>query len=330
MSLSKKLLSRQKDEIECVYADLDCQEIESICDFLLEKKSDSTIYFTGIGKSFNQAKHTSDMLKSLGFRSHILHPIDSLHGDLGALDPGDIVFLYSKSGKTKELMELVFFLKQLSITLIGVFCSEKATLSDYCQRTLILPCGKELDNQFDLVPTTSVISYLIFCNLLVGTIMEKMNINLETYGTNHPSGAIGQKIWLKVEDIMYQPEEICQKDRSSSLLETMIEMSSKRVGYCLIINSSDNNKLEGIVSDGDIRRYLIINQRSNIDIREIKIETLENKNPQTINQKAKITDLVHLINSEKKLSVGLPVVDDNDILVGFIDNKALIKFRHLL
>jgi arabinose-5-phosphate isomerase len=329
MSLTKQLLERQKHETECIYQEMDCQKIEELVDLLLKHKETSTIYFTGIGKSFNQAKHTSDLLKSIGFKSHTLHPIDSLHGDLGTLSSGDIIFLYSKSGKTKELIELIFFLKQMPVHLIGVFCQPNSKLEKDCHQTLILPCGKELDYNFDLVPTTSVISYLVFCNLMVATLMNKMNIQLETYGTHHPAGAIGQKIWLRVEDIMYHIDDVCRITGDKTLLETMIEMSSKHVGYCLIVNPDNNSLLEGIVSDGDIRRFLTANNETNF--KEIQIRTLENKNPKTINAKTKVADLGNWVDKErKKLNVGLPVINDKNHLVGFIDNKKLVGYLQLL
>lgn len=331
MSLSKQLLETQKQETECIYQEMDCQKIEELSDLLLKHKETSTIYFTGIGKSFNQAKHTSDLLKSIGFKSHILHPIDSLHGDLGTLSEGDIIFLFSKSGKTKELVELIFYLKQMPIHLIGVFCHPNSKLGNDCHQTVILPCGKELDYNFDLVPTTSVISYLIFCNLLVATLMNKMKIQLETYGTHHPAGAIGQKIWLKVEDIMYPLDDLCRITGDKTLLETMIEMSSKHVGYCLIINPNNQSLLEGIVSDGDIRRYLTSPSQTNINLNNIQIQELANQNPKTIMAKTKVADLGNWLDKErKKLNVGLPVIDENKQLVGFIDNKKLVDYRQLL
>ncbi len=329
MSLSRQLLEKQKEETECIYQKMDCQKIEELSDLLIKNKEDSTIYFTGIGKSYNMAKHTSDLLKSIGFKSHTLHPINSLHGDLGTLTKNDIIFIYSKSGGTKELIELVFFLKQMPVYLIGIFCQFNSKLEKYCHQSLILPCGKELDYNFDMVPTTSIISYLVFCNLLVATLMNKMDINIEKYGINHPAGAIGQKIWLKIEDIMYSLDDICRITRDKSLLETMIQMSSKHVGYCLIVNQNDDTILEGIVSDGDIRRWLTNNPLCNLD--KIDISVLENTHPKTIHYKTKLTELGNLIDKERKtLNVGLPVIDDSNKLVGFIDNKKLVDYRQLL
>jgi len=157
-----------------------------------------------------------------------------------------------------------------------------------------------------------------------------MNIDIETYGTNHPAGSIGQKIWLKIEDIMYSLDNICCITRDKSLLETMIQMSNKHVGYCLIVNQNDNTILEGIVSDGDIRRWITDNP-THYNLNNINISILENKNPKTIHYKTKLTDLRHLIDKERKiLNVGLPVIDNSNKLVGFIDNKKLIDYNQLL
>lgn len=329
--LVQKLLLYQKVEIDIFFKNLETRKIEELIDKILEiKVNNKSIYFSGVGKSLNMAKHTADMLRSLGVSAHLLHPLEALHGDLGTLNPDDLVILYSKSGKTKELEELAFFLNKMKINIIGVFCdpsSLEGNIAKFTNIIIILPCGKELDNDFDLVPTVSILCYLMFCNLLVGGILKKTQMNIEEYGIHHPSGNIGQKVWLTVKDIMLNINEICQISSKSTLIDAMDAMIGSRSGYCLIIQ---DKKLCGMISDGDIRRYmkLAYQKKENINF-EMEIKHLMTHNPTTISENFKISDMIEVINKNKSLSIGIPVKNSLNELIGFIDSKTLLKYCHL-
>ena len=154
------------------------------------------------------------------------------------------------------------------------------------------------------------------------------------YGKNHPSGNIGQRIWLTVKDIMYQPEDICIINSTAKLLDCMLQMTNYRSGYAIVI---DEEKIIGILSDGDIRRYLTNNVHDSgqdgkihkeVDL-NISIRVLLNTAPTTINQDERIMDIIEKINNNKSLSIGMPVVDDKHKLVGFIYNKLLVKYGNI-
>lgn len=322
----ENLLEQQKKEVDTFFEQLDTVEIEKMVNILHQLKTkNKSIYFTGVGKSLNIAKHTSDILRSIGLSAHVLHPTESLHGDLGVLNKGDLVIFYSKSGKTKELEELSFYLKKMKIDMIGVFCKiSDSLLYRAMNQVIILPCGQELDNGFDLVPTTSVVGYIVFCNLLTAGLLKTMDLGLEEYGVHHPSGTIGQKVWLLVKDVMYSLDDVCCVNSNSSLIEVMKKMISCRTGYCLVI---DNDQLMGIISDGDIRRYVIDHHQDlNINVKKLMIV-----NPITVQENLKVSEVIEKINKNKSLSIGLPVLDQNkEKIVGFLDSKLLLKYHHLL
>lgn len=324
-----ELLSKQRAAIDVFFDNLDTDIIKEVMDKLIEKKQNrNVIYWSGVGKSYNIASHSADMIKSMGFTSFPLKPVEALHGDMGALNPGDMVIIYSKSGNTQELVSFMVHLTKMDVDVYGVFCNPKAKLAQYCTRTIILPCGKELDNDFDLVPTTSIIGFILFVNLLVSYYLKSQQVDIFQYGKNHPSGNIGQRIWFTVKDIMYSQEDVCVIKPNSKLVDCMLSMTSCRTGYAVIV---DNDEIHGIVSDGDIRRYLtkkVDGDNSAVDL-NISIDLLKNSCPTVICEDTRIMDMVELINGNKGLSVGIPVVDKDKKFVGFIDNKILVKYGNV-
>lgn len=326
------ILIKQRQAVDVFFDNLDISYVEHVMQKIIEKRQNhNVIYWTGVGKSYNIASHSADMLKSMGFTSFALKPVEALHGDMGAINKGDLIIVYSKSGNTQELVSFMVHLNKLDVEVYGIFCNPKAKLSQYCNKVIVLPCGKELDNDFDLVPTTSIISFILFVNMLVSYYLRSQKIDIFQYGKNHPSGNIGKRIWFTVKDIMYQLEDICIIDPTAKLLDCMLQMTSYRSGYAVVV---DDTKIVGILSDGDIRRYLTKNVHDagyddsvHKDVNlNIPISLLINEQPTTINHNERIMDIIEAINNNKSLSVGIPVVDDNNKFVGFIDNKLLVKY----
>ena len=322
------LVNKQKEAIDLFFDTLDTNILQEVATKLIQKKEENkVIYWSGIGKSYNIATHTADMWKSMGFQSFAIKPIEALHGDIGTMREGDIIFIYSKSGNTQELLSFMMHLNKIGVEVYGVFCSNKAKLAKYCHKVIVLPCGKELDNDFDLVPTTSMISFILFCNLLVSYYLKNQNINIYQYGKNHPSGNIGQRVWLTVADIMYNISDLCLISPETTLLQCMVEMTSKRTGYAIMTKDSH---IIGMISDGDIRRYITKHASNPDDINlNIPLEPLINHTPITTHPNETLRDLVTKVNQDKRLSVGLPVVDDDNNLLGFVDNKLLVKWGNI-
>lgn len=332
-----ELITKQKEAVDIFFDEINPDIVQKLVEKMITKNNNgNVIYWSGVGKSYNIALHSSDMLKSMGFASFTLKPIEALHGDIGVVRPGDMILIYSKSGNTPELIPFMMHLAKMDVDVYGVFCNNKAKLAKYCTNLILLPCGDELDNDFNLVPTTSIISFVLFCNLIVSYYLKSQNINIYQYGKNHPSGNIGQRVWLSVKDIMYHKEDICIVNKNVSLLDCMLQMTSKRTGYAIIVDNENkntdtkNNGFVGIMSDGDIRRYLTnhthtIETHKDVDL-NISIEPLVNTHPTMVNQNEKIRDIIDKINHNKALNIGIPVVDDDNNFVGFIDNKILVKY----
>lgn len=322
-----QLLIQHQTEIDTILRNVNIEKLQSLVEIFIDVNTKGNIiYWTGVGKSYNMANHTSDMLKSIGFRSFSIKPIEALHGDMGSIKSGDVVVAFSKSGNTAELRPFMIYLNKNNIDIYGVFCTSNGSLMQYCKDVVLLPCDKEIDNNFDLVPTTSMISFMIFCNLIVTYYLKVKNVKLMEYGQNHPSGNIGQRIYLQVKDIMYQMDDMCIIGMDESLLNCMIEMSSRKTGYAICVKNVNDtkHKVFGIVSDGDIRRY-ITSRKEDLNM-NIPVNKLMSVCPITINHNHKIYDIVNKLDFNSKMNIGLPVINDVSELMGFIDMKILIKY----
>ena len=301
----RDLLEMQKRELDRFYQEFDGNHLQGIVDRILATRGN--LYFTGVGKSGGMASHTADMLKSLGYHAFYLCPTNCLHGDLGSVRADDLVFLYSKSGNTDELMTMAPYLKKVGAHVVGVFCSQTAKLGRYCHEIVHLPCGRELDRGFNLVPTTSIACYVLFCNLIIGYILHHTQMSLEHYGKNHPSGQIGRSIWQTIEDIIIPLNQLCVIPPSTTLVECMLRMSSTHSGCALITDPEE--RLLGVLTDGDIRRFLTSHGfDASIEVGEICV-----RDPETITGLE--TRVGQLDLTTKKL---YPVVDAHGQLLGLV------------
>lgn len=232
------------------------------------KDCSGIIYTSGIGKSENIACHLANLLKSISIKSFFLNTINSTHGDMGTICYNDIIILFSKSGKTKELIEIIPFLKQRNCYIIGICNDVDNTFANECNYNLILPFKKEITGELNKIPSNSYMSHLLFINIIVGEL--KKNINLDQYKQNHPAGSIGTQLKKIADYIIVDFPKIILKD-NIKLHDILLEMTKYKIGCCFFVD--ENNILLGILTDGDIRRLLI----NNDNLKEINFNII-NKN----------------------------------------------------
>ncbi len=226
------------------------------------------IYFMGVGKSGNVAKHFADTLKCISINSFYLDVVNSLHGDIGTINNKDIVIMISKSGKTKELIDLISFLKERNVYLIGLCCDNNSIFEKECNLTIKTPFNTEISGNINYIPTNSIMSHILFINILVS--MLKDSINLDMYKNNHPAGNIGIKV-KKIKDKLIKkfPKKVIS-DTGLSLNEILLDMTKYSIGFMTFVDTNDN--LLGVLSDGDIRRLAIKKEVSLINFENINKE----------------------------------------------------------
>ena len=297
-----KVIKKIYSELNYNINKLNLNKVGQLADLIKNHKHN--IYITGIGKSKNMAIHMSEVLKSVSINSFYLDATSALHGDIGPLDKNDILILFSKSGNTKELMCLMPFLKKREVHTIGITCDEKSKFDNFCDQVINLPMRNELCNTIQSIPTNSCMVQLIFINILIAYISEEFDIN--KYKNNHPAGTIGKSL-KTVGDCLSKEFPLIKivKNENISLMNVLLEMTKYSIGCCVFVD--ENNKIIGILLDGDIRRLHL----KDITKSTITIEDL-NKNY------VKETDKNKFIYELEKKHKFIPFVE-NDIIKGLID-----------
>jgi arabinose-5-phosphate isomerase len=209
------------------------------------------VVVTGIGKSAIIAQKIVATLNSTGTPSMFLHASEAMHGDLGMLLKEDIVICISKSGNSPEIKVLVPLLKRFGNTLIGMTADINSFLGKESHHVLHAHVDAEACPN-NLAPTNSTTAQLVLGDALAVCLMEMRNFKREDFAIYHPGGALGKKLLLRVKD-MLDTTHAPQVDPDASIKKVIMEISEKRLGVTAVI---ENNKVIGIITDGDIRRML--------------------------------------------------------------------------
>lgn len=278
------------------------------------------LFFTGVGKSGVIARKIVTTLTSLGTRAVYLSAQDALHGDVGVVSQGDLVFLLSKSGESDELIHLCPALRNKNAFLIAVVSQPSSRLSKACDFSFILPRLKELC-PFDLIPTTSTLSQLIFGDILAISLMRLKGISLDDFLQNHPGGRIGRQELLHVSDLMVQEDRLPKVLGKTPVVDTLHELSSKQCGCLFIVD--EGGHLLGIFTDGDLRRAI---QKYNQEVFSKPIEALMTRTPRSISPKEKAKEAMRRMEEDQKRPITvLAVVDDQTRLIGALRLHDLIQ-----
>jgi arabinose-5-phosphate isomerase len=225
----------------------------------------------------------------------------------------------SKSGETEELLNLLPFIKRRKVKLASIVSNPNSRLAKTSDLSMYLPLQKELC-PFDLAPTTSTAIQLIFGDILAVALMNKKQFSLEDYILTHPAGAIGKKMTLVVQDLMLKGEQVPISTQEAPLSQAIIELSNKRCG-CLLIVDKDSN-LEGIFTDGDLRRAL---QSQGPQVLEKTLGELMTPSAITVDQDHLAWDVLKMMQKDpKKWVMVCPVVSDKKV-VGIIRMHDIIQ-----
>ncbi|WP_396195189.1 SIS domain-containing protein [Flavobacterium sp.] len=268
---------------------------------------------TGIGKSAIIAQKIVATLNSTGTPSLFLHASEAIHGDLGMVQPGDVVISISKSGNSPEIKVLVPLLKRFGNKLIAITGNTTSFLgkeADYVLNTYVE--SEACPN--NLAPTNSTTAQLVMGDALAVCLMEMRQFTAEDFAKYHPGGALGKKLLLRVGDMLDTTHKpVVAPD--ANIKTVIMEISEKRLGVTAVV---DNNKVIGIITDGDIRRMLNKTET---------ITGLTAKDIMTINPKRiKSTDLVSdALNILEDFSITQLMVIDQDEYKGIIHLHDILK-----
>lgn len=259
------------------------------------------VVVTGIGKSAIIAQKIVATFNSTGTPSLFLHAAEAIHGDLGMVQPGDVVICISKSGNSPEIKVLAPLLKRFGNVLIGMTASKTSFLAKESDFVLHAYVESEADPN-NLAPTNSTTAQLVLGDALAVCLIEMRQFKSEDFAKYHPGGALGKKLLLRVGDMLdgtHRP--IISPD--CSIGKAIVEISEKRLGVTAVV---DNNRVVGIITDGDIRRML--NNHDNIA--GLTAKDIMTHNPKMIKSTDMAIDALHTL--EDFAITQLVVVDEGE------------------
>lgn len=277
-------------------------------------KCKGKVIVTGMGKSGIIAQKIVATFNSTGTYSIFMHSADSIHGDLGVVKEDDVVILISKSGDTNEVKQLIPIFKNLKIKIISILGDMKSELARV-SNIAIDASVKEEACPHNLAPTSSTTTALVIGDAMAVALLRKSGFSKEDFANYHPGGNLGKKLLLKVEDIMTKGKDIPIVSKNAGLKDVIYMISSKRLGCTCV---TENNTLLGMITDGDIRRYL---ERS-LDIKNITAEKLMNKKPKKINKNMLAVRALEEMELNKITQL---VVTDGSKLSGIIHMHRLVE-----
>ncbi len=253
-------------------------------------KSNGRVIVTGIGKSALIAQKIVATFNSTGTPAIFMHAADAIHGDLGIIQPGDVVICISKSGNTPEIKVLVPLINNFKNKLIAITGNKASFLAQHANFVLDATIDKEACPN-NLAPTTSTTAQLVIGDALAVCLVHLSGFTSKDFAKYHPGGALGKKLYLRISDITDQNAKP-QVSSDAPLSEVIVEISQKMLGATAVV---DNDKIVGIITDGDIRRML----SENVDVRQLSAKDIMGKSPKTIANTALAIDAVNLLEDNK-------------------------------
>ena len=314
ISLAKTSVNIQIKELKKIKKIFNNSFIEAI-NLILNCKG--KVIFAGVGKSGLIARKVSATFSSVGVPSFFCDPAQALHGDMGQIEKKDILIVFSYSGNTTELANMLKYANRFRIKVIGIASKPDSVLLKASDIKLILPKVKESDI-IGMVPTTSTSISLLLGDCLATTVMHLKKFSKEKFKIFHPGGNIGNSL-LVAKDIMESGEKMPVINYKKSFIDALKIMNQKKLGIIIILK---NKFINGILTDGDLRRGINKNKKDK------SLITLIKKNPITVSENMPAAKALGIMN-EKKIT-SLLVVAEKDIGKKNKKLKGVIHIHKLL
>ena len=314
INYAKEILDIEIEGLKYLKDNLDSNFDTLIAECVKTLDNGGKLVLSGIGKSGYIGAKIAATLSSIGSTAVFLHPVEAMHGDLGMLTDKDLLITLSYSGETEELLVTLPAAKRLNVKIAAITASKESSLGKWSDIIVEMPVPKEAC-PFNLAPTTTTTALLALGDALAMVLLKVRGFSKNDYGRLHPGGAIGKAVTMKVSDVMRSGDKLVKVKQGTSVKDTLLEMTKRRSGSATIID--DNEKLLGIFTDGDFRRHI----EDNLNILEKNIEKVMTPNPSTVKSDDLAVEVLKVI--EKKHIDDIPVIDNNEKVVGIIDIQDL-------
>ena len=269
---------------------------------------------TGVGKSGHIGAKIAATLASTGTPSFFINPLDVYHGDLGVMSKGDVVLAISNSGQTDELLRFIPMVLHMQIPIIGMSGNPQSLLAKYSTFHLNVSVEKEAC-PLNLAPTSSTTAALVMGDALAVALMEKRNFQPQDFAQFHPGGELGKRLLTTAQDVM-MTEHLPILSSDMHLGEAIILVSKGKLGLGVAIK---DNRIEGLITDGDIRRAM---EKWQAEFFNRTVADIMTRTPKTVSPQTKISEIQKIMNKNKIHNV--LVVDNANHLLGIVDRYACV------
>jgi len=282
------------------------ERLDSSFDRFIEilKNCTGKVVISGLGKSGHIGQKIAATLASTGTTAVFLHPVEALHGDLGVIDPRDTLMVISNSGENMEILNLIFFAKRLGIKILALVGNPNSSLAKESDCFIDVGVPREAC-PLGLAPTASTTATLAVGDAIAMVLQQEKGFKREDYALLHPGGSLGRRLKLKVADIMIRGDKMPLLTEESDFYAVLREMTDKaNLGVVIIVNQ--NGTLAGIITDGDIRRF-VLQGREHPDLYSAKARDIMTRQPKTVEKDALLSEALQIM--EVRGITSLVIVD---------------------
>lgn len=320
---ARGVLSIEANAVTALAARIDADFIRAV-DIILQ--SHGRVIVSGVGKSGHIGRKIAATLASTGTPAYFVHPAEAAHGDLGMIQPNDVLIALSNSGSTEELLVIVPFVKRMGARLIAMTGRADSPLAQLSDAHLDVGVTEEACS-LNLAPTASTTAALAMGDALAVVLLDARGFGPEDFARSHPGGALGRRLLTHVRDVMRVGEAIPFVSPEATFAEALLQISRKGMGMTAICELRDKaegsgpGKLLGVFTDGDLRRLL--ERTGNID--GLKIADVMHHSPRCIAPEALAAEAASMM---EQLSITrLLVIDEHGILVGALNTQDLLTAK---
>jgi arabinose-5-phosphate isomerase len=279
-------------------------------------KANGRVIVTGVGKSGLVGRKIAATLTSTGTPATFLHPVESVHGDLGIVGNGDVALLISKSGESDELLALLEHLKRFGVRTVAVTGAADSSLARHCDVTLDAGV-KEEACPHDLAPTTSTTVAIALGDALAVTLLEEKGFKREDFARLHPGGTLGRRLLTKVEELMIT-DKLPVVGPDATMREAIVCIAERR-GLAVVVDGG--GRVSGVMTGGDLTRLM---ERVE-DVMSVRVADVMNRSPKLARRDELASAVVYRMETHGIMS--MPVVDDRELFVGVVHLHDLMRAR---
>jgi arabinose-5-phosphate isomerase len=272
----------------------------------------------GMGKSGHVGRKIAATLASTGTPAFFVHPAEASHGDLGMVQPGDVVLAISNSGESEELAAILPALKRLAVTLIAMTGNTRSALARHAD--IVLDSGvAEEACPLNLAPTASTTAQMALGDALAVALLDARGFREEDFARSHPGGSLGRKLLMHVHDLMRSGDAVPRVGPAASMAELLREMTGKGLGFTAVVDAAGQPL--GIFTDGDLRRQI----ERGAQLNTLTAEQVMHRSPRLVPADALAVDAAGVMEQHRITSV--LVVDAAGVLVGALNSNDLMRAK---